>query len=336
MRTLIEICLTICEWIQERNIQRAARKAARECDRKTILTFLSQGAVAGAFGAFVMEACGVISYASGYNIIALGGMPIYLAIGALFGSMTAVFVWLPSVLMKRRLPLVVRAIIGMVVVALLVFAAFYFLTDKRELNQLSFAWWAGLSCAMGLPVGFMTGSRVRPLRTIIFGVGRRRARRHFGSWLSIPSGFLLRAGNVFGLLEALMVLALWISNRRVDRDWFPVREHLPLIVVAILYFVISTYFSFKFLRKVFLLPTSIVLNSPLVISIVKLRELGGEDATVVAYLLLGLICLWKVYVFGRLITPEPNRGAVNSVGAIGGSDIITPRFECSVQVYVEN
>jgi hypothetical protein len=330
MRILIEICLTICEWIQERNIQRAARKAAWECEKKSFLTFLSQGAVGGAFGLFLQSAYGVISYPSGYNIISLGGMPIYLAMGALLGSFTAAFVWLPCALLKRRLPFVARTIIAVTVVILVTFAFFYYVADEREMAQLSLHWYLGFSCVVGVPVGFMTGSRVRPLRTIAFGVGRHSTRRHFGNWLSVPSGFLLRAGNVFCLLEALMVLALWISNRGVDRDWFPTREHLPLIVFAILYFGISTYFSFKSPRKLFLLPTSIVLNLPLVISILKLRDLGGEDATVVAYLLLGLICLWKVYVFGRLITPEPNRGVVNSVGTIGGAHSITPRFECGV------
>ena len=42
MRILIEICLTVCEWIQERNIQRVARKAARECEEKSILELVAE------------------------------------------------------------------------------------------------------------------------------------------------------------------------------------------------------------------------------------------------------------------------------------------------------
>lgn len=328
MRILLELFLSVCEWIQETNIQRAARKAAREYEKKTILTFLSQAAVGGVLALIVQVAYAIIANPSGYNIIMVGGLPIYSIGGAAAGAFTGVFIWLleaslnrlrlatskktpahasdiSRVLLNRIFRFVARTIIGMVVVPSLLFA-FYYLRDKRELAQLSYSWWLGFSCTMGLIIGLMTGSSIGPCRTLIFGVEGWPVRHNFGNWLSIPVGFLLRALSVLGLLEALMVMALWISNRRVDTDWFPVQEQLPGVLCAILYFAASTYLSFKTPRKPFLLLTVIFLNLPLVPWIANLG-LGEENSVFLAYTLAGFICLWTLYTLGRLIAPESGR-----------------------------
>jgi hypothetical protein len=354
MRILIEICLTVCEWVQEMSIQRSARKAAREFEKKTFLTFLSQGAVGGVLGFFVLIAYSVIANPSGYNFILLVGLPIYSFGGAAYGAVAGVFIWLleasfnrlrfadrvnppanpggaGTAFLNRTLRFVARTITGMLVMPSLMFA-FYYLVDKRDLEQLSYSRWLGFSCTMGLLVALTTGSSIGPCRTIIFGAEGRRARRNFGSWLSIPVGFLLRALSIFGLLEALMTLALWISNGRVGWLWFPTREHLPTIILVVLYFAISTYFSFRSPRKVFLLPAAIVLNLPLAALIVNLRRIGTVDSNILAYLLVGFICLWSVYVLGRLIAPESARRVVNSWSGTADVRKVSPRGACQVQL----
>jgi hypothetical protein len=352
MRILLEIFLTVCEWVQEWNIQRSARKAAREYEKKTILTFLSQAAVGGALALIVQVAYSIIANPSGYNIIMVGGLPIYSIGGAAAGAFTGVFIWLleaslnrlrfttrknPSanasttrlVLLNRTFRFVGRTIIGMVVMPSLLFA-FYYVMEKRELAQLSYSWWLGFSCTMGLAIGLVTGSSIRPCRTLIFGVEGRPVRSNFGNWLSIPFGFLLRALSVLGLLEALMVMALWISNRRVNTDWFPVREQLPAVVCAILYFAASTYFSFKTPRKPFLLLTAIFLNLPLVPWIANLG-LGEGDSAFMAYSLAVFICLWALYTLGRLIAPESG-WRVGDSGSETAAGRVTHGGECSVHL----
>lgn len=351
MRILLETCLTVCEWIQETNIQRAARKAAREYEKKTILTFLSQAAVGGALALIVQVACSIIANPSGYNIIMVGGLPIYSIGGAAAGAFTGVFIWLleaslnrlrfatskktpaPAsdivrVLLNRTFRLMARTIIGMVVVPSLLFA-FYYVMEKRELEQMSYSRWFGFSCTMGLLIGLMTGSSIRPCRTMIFGVEGRPVRQNFGTWISIPFGFLLRALSVFGLLEALMVMALWISNSRVDRDWFPIQEQLPGVLCAILYFAASTYLSVKTPRKSFLLLTAIFLNLPLVPWIASLG-LGTGDSVFLAYSLAVFICLWAIYTLGCLIAPESGSRVVNSYNEYRSARVLHGG-ECSVQ-----
>src|ERR1044072_10036623 len=97
MRIFIEICLTICEWIQEKNIQRAARKAAAECERKTIWTYLSQGAAGGMVGCFLMSAVSAVFYPAGYySFLYLVVLPLQLAFGAILGSIIGGVICLTS------------------------------------------------------------------------------------------------------------------------------------------------------------------------------------------------------------------------------------------------
>ena len=153
MQILLEIFLSVCEWIQETNIQRSARKAAREYEKKTILTFLSQAAVGGALALIVQVAYAVIANPSGYNIIMVGGLPIYSIGGAAAGAFTGIFIWLleaslnrlrfanskkpPAhasdigmVLLDRTFRFAARTIIGMVVMPSLLLA-FYYVMEKR-------------------------------------------------------------------------------------------------------------------------------------------------------------------------------------------------------------
>src|SRR5258705_6418027 len=102
MRILIEICLTICEWIQERNIRRAARKAARECEKKSILTYLSQGAVGGIVGYFLLVAASIVLQPRGYSFIFFFVLPIFLAFGAVFGFISPRFFLFAGKLFKRK------------------------------------------------------------------------------------------------------------------------------------------------------------------------------------------------------------------------------------------
>lgn len=331
MRILIEICLTVCEWLQERGIQRSARKAARECEKKTILTFLSQGAVGGMVGYFVITTFFVIHQPTGYNFVYLVALPVILMFGSTIGAVAGVFVWLPGVVLKRRLGFVARA--GMATAAVLAQGyAFSFVTGLEESDQWSLAWVIACLCAISLPVAIVTASGIKPCRLLALGSGQRKGRHNIGSWLAVPFGFLLRVASIFGLLEALMVLALWISARTVDwLDW-PAREELPAIGLAILYFAVSAFLSLRSPRKFVLLPMAILLNLPLVGLMEHSRGIDMSFANEVQYTFMGFICLWVVYVLGRLIAPESARIFVNFPSQTAAADTATRIGPCQVQL----
>ena len=185
---------------------------------------------------------------------------------------------------------------------------------------------------MSLPVALMTGSRLRPGRMIVLGAGPRSTRHNFGSWLSIPVGFLLRVASTFGLLEALMTLVVWISNGREDWSWSPSRETLPAIALAVLYFGASTYFSIRTPRKFFLLPIAILVNLPFAFLTRDLRRSESLDSVFLAYTFLVFICLWMVYTLGRLIAPESAPCIVSSLSTAEEAQKALLSGDCKVLV----
>jgi len=303
MRILIEICLTICEWVQERNIRRAARKAARECERKSILTFLSQGAVGGMVGYFLIIVFYLALQPSGYSFVFFFVLPLILTFGAVLGAITASFVWLTAKLLKRRPGFVARSAVVLAITMLLGVALSYWTSESSSV-QLSLLGKVGLVCALDLPIVLMTGSGIRPCHLIFLGAGPRSKRHNFGSWLAFPAGALLRVASIFALFESVVALAIWISWRTSEGVDLPASERLPEIALAVIYFATSTYFSIRTPRKLALSPTVILLNVPLALLIVNQQRIATPYSEFLVYSFAGIIGLWAVYTLGRLIAPE--------------------------------
>jgi hypothetical protein len=331
MRTLIEICLTICQWIQERNIRRAARKAARECERKSILTFLSQGAVGGVVGYFLILAVIIVLQPSGYSFLFFVLLPLFLAFGAIFGSIAAGFVWLAAGLLKRRPGFVARSAIVLGITTLLSVALSYW-TSEVPSEQWTLLWKVGFVCTLDLPIVLMTGSGIRPCHLIFLGAGPRSKRHNFGSWLAFPAGALLRVASIFALFESVVALAIWISAAASEWVDLPAREPVLEIALAVIYFATSTYFSIRTPRKLVLLPTAILLNVPLAFLIVSQRRSGTPYSEFLVYTFAAYIGLWAVYTLGRLIAPEPSSKLFKSSPANGHVHRAMPAEDFLVQL----
>ena len=315
MRILIEICLTICEWIQERNIQRAARKAAAECERKTILTYLSQGAAGGMIGFFLVAVFIVALHPAGYySFLYLVVLPAQLAFGAIWGSITGGFAWLLAKLLKRRPGFAARSAIVFGITSLLSVAVSYWTSEStgEPDQQWSLLLVIGLVCALDLPIVLMTGSRIRPGHLIFLGAGLRNKRNNVGSWLAFPVGALLRVASIFALFESVLVLVILISE--LSSEWFGpmVREHLPEVALAVVYFAASTYLSIRTPSKFVLLPAALLLNVPLAFLIVSPQQSGSSYSEYLVYFFAAFIGLWAIYTLGRLIAPESPSPRINS------------------------
>jgi hypothetical protein len=238
------------------------------------------------------------------------------------------FVWLPGVLLKRRLGFAARAVITVGSIWLLGIAFSYWVS-AQEPNELSMSWLIGSAFAVNLPIVLITGSVIRPGRLLVFGAGGRLARRRFRHWLVIPPGFLLRATSIFAMLEAFLALAVWISVRTSPWSDVSGRDALPAIVLAITYFVASSYLSLKTPRKMFLLPLAIALNVPAVILMISEKQVGTADSQFLAYSYFGFICLWTVYTFGCLIAPVAESRAAR---LINGTFILKKTHNATVMV----
>ena len=326
MRHLIEIGLTVAEWIEDTRGRLAAPAQPGEIETKSILTFLSQGAVGGAIGYFLMLFCFLNIHPSSWSLIYVFVVPMLLLLGVILGIVPAVFVWLASVLLKRKLEFVARSVV--IGVTALLGVCFAYLLDLPEPPPLS--WAVALAYVLELPVVLMTGSSLRPCHLLFLGAGPRTARHNFGSWISFPTGFLLRIVSIFGIFETLMILALWISVPPGEWWEFSGPEHVAAIVLAFFYFPTSLYFSLKTPRKSLLLPAVIILNLPVAAWIVQLTKIATEASTFLSYFLLALICLWAAYTFGCLITPAPVQPAIKSWRETMAQRIL-PTNVCQVQ-----
>ena len=296
MQYLFKICLTLAEWIED---VRGSSLAQRETERKTILTFFSQSAMGGMIGYFFVMVVVALS-AHDFSPFLLVLLPVFLVFGAVWGALVGFFIWLPGALLKRRIGFAGRAASAIGGMSLLGAVAYWW--EAQPSTDIS-PWLIGFLSAVYLPIIVLTGSGIRPVRALLFGAGGRSERRRYRSWLAIPSGFLLRATSIFALSESLLALAFWISARMSPSSNDSGYDEATTIVLAITYFVSSTYFSLKTPRKTFLLPIAITLNVPAVFLMITERQVGTSDSDFLAYSYLGFICVWIVYTVGCLLAP---------------------------------
>jgi len=308
MRYLFEIYVTAWEWIQDKRGAAAARKAQQKQDSKTIWTFLSQGAVGGAIGYFLLLLCVLGVYQSSWSLLHFFTLPIMLFLGASLGAVVAGFVWLASVLLKRKLGFVARAFL-VTGVSLL----FFYLLDLPPTEQ-PLALTVGLACVLELPIVLLTGSSISPSHLLFLGAAERSARQDFRSWLSYVVGFLLRVVSIFGMFETALLLALCIFATPEASLELASPEVVVAIVLAVFYFPISVYLSFRTPRKGLVLPTVFFLNVPLVAWILRLANVATEASVFLVYALLALLCLWAAYAVAIMIAPAPIHPAIKSWG----------------------
>ena len=303
MRYLLNIYLTGWEWLQDRSGKAATVQEHWKAEKKQLRTFLSQGAVGGAFAYFLVMVGFVMARPSGWNSIYLAALPFMLVFGAALGMFAATFVWLCSVLIGRKPNFIARAFPVVGSLTLLGFVSSYLKADT-PLTNLPTSWGVGIAGSVYLLIVLMTGSKIRPGHLLFLGGGVPIVRGGLGSWLAFSAGVFLRALSIFGLLEALMFLALWISSRLVGWVEFFPPEDLPPTIVAVLYFVFSSLLSIRTPSKFALLPLAILLNLPLVGLISYLIQLGSTDSYFLSGLLMSVLGLWAIYTLGRLIATE--------------------------------
>jgi hypothetical protein len=179
---------------------------------------------------------------------------------------------------------------------------------------------------VGLAVGLATGSLIRPWRLIAFGAGGRYDDHNSGNWLATPFGFFLRAASVLGLFEALIALAAWVADSSRPTPYAP-PEHLTAIIMVVLYFAASSYFSLRPPRKVFLPAIFLLLNLPMVGLIGFLLPVRLLPDLTVTCVSLAMIGLWVIYTVGRVLAPQSFQRVVLDSGreAVATKPVIVRR-----------
>lgn len=335
MRHLINLYVSSWEWFEDRRGRAAALELQREPETKKVWTFLSQGAVGCGLGYFILVAGYAIYAPDNFNLFFCIVLPFVLMLGAVWGSFAGFFVWLAGAIFKRRLNAVHRTLV--IVGSLMLFSqgvsylinAYLknaYLMNGGTVENFSLIWTVGLWGAVCGPIVWATGSKIRPGHLMLLGAGDHRKRYNLGDWLACPAGFFLRAVSILGFIESLLFTVLWVGARTADNVSYPAPEHLPPIIIAILYFFLSTYFSFATPRKAYLLATAIVVNLPLLMLLGYLRRFTSDDSWFLSYMLIALIGLWAMYTLGRLIAPEPTSQEIDLRTNFGDLNKTSPHW----------
>ena len=261
-------------------------------------THLVQGWTANAIVTYVLM-LGVLLW-KGTREIAV----IYLIVGAIYPFITGALgafvgggIWLAGFLIERQLRILWRALVGVLLpigLAVLLGLAFDFIRDLKTLGG------AALSLLiLNLPAALMAGSRLNPLRSVIFGLDQLTFRSPFGRAFSFPPALLLRVGSIFGLLEALLYLACLPSSALAN--WGTTDRDFAAAMVAVAYFTVTAIVSLSLPQKRIVTIVGLLVNTPLVIWAIDSQRYVATTSRLLAFVVWIFVFLWVLFAVGRLV-----------------------------------
>ena len=283
--------------------------------KKTILTFLSQGAAGGAGASFLWLIFLILYQPGFYNFLYLSILPVMLLIGLVYGAINGSAIWLVGRLSQRALGWWIRCFVSIAstsIVGLVVNLCWKFFVGQESiveqhlyLPELVFGF------VFSVIIGLLAGSEIDAGRILVFGAGQTTLRPTPENWFSFFSHLLMRIGSLFCLLESLLFVAYLLSVAFSPWGSFTNDETRNAFIgtlLAILYFTGSVYVSFTSPRKPILIAVGLLLNVPLVIWLLRPADPVNLDSNFLELLSLVFISFWLLAIVGRLITPNQAQG----------------------------
>jgi hypothetical protein len=252
---------------------------------------LSQGAAVGAFLGFLAPVGGMLSYPeNGYNFLLMGYLPLILAYGIGFGVCEGVLIWGCTYLVGHRLNVVLRAVIGIVVLAILIIVYNLVFAEPsppppENGSGSNYLLLIGIYIAHGVLFGLVTGSRFRPIDELLRGTSPPQ---HLV--LTGISGFALRVFVIFSLMESVLNLILSLQGWRFSRIEF------TFAVIALSHFMAAAVIVFVRMPFWLLLPLGLIVNFPIVAFITDVLQ---DDWVLFRYLTYFNLALWAIFLLSR-------------------------------------
>jgi hypothetical protein len=290
--------------------------------KKTILTFLSQGAAAGAASNFLWLLFLVSYQPNFYNFLFLSYLPFALATGAIIGALFGTIVWSARKLLKQELKWWARWLLA--VGWYLIFAVYSaineFVTQNQDYdgqqqviqNAPFHSHLLAYAIVSATLASFLVGSKINVGRILVFGAGKTTLPFAQVNSFSFVAHLLLRIGSLCGLLASLFLVAYlgsMISAPWGSFDDAVVNETLIESLIGVLYFTGSMYASTANPRWSRLIAIALTWNLPLAIWILRPPDHGMADVDFVGVTGWVFICLWTLVVVGRLLPPDETRMA---------------------------
>lgn len=258
--------------------------------------FLWQGATVGALLAFLWPVAGLLSTSPYYGYLFVNALPWVLAAGIGFGVLEGILIWACTYLTGHRLHALVRAVIGVVVLALLLIAWDFVFSEPspydKEVSAARYLLNIGIYSSCGVIFGLVIGSRFDPLQELIRGTTPPR-----WSVLAAITGFALRIAVIFFLMLTVLIL-VWMLEGRAGR------KELTFSVIAVSHFIAAAVIVFARMPFWLLLPLAIIVNFP---TAVVVTDVLTEDESNSRALVLVYLHLWAAFLFSRMSVPKKPR-----------------------------
>lgn len=271
--------------------------------KRGIGTYLAQGAAANAVAAYLLL-LGLVLYAPNSEIdsetVILIVLPAYLLVAGIVGAVIASMFWLASILISRRLGILVHAAVGILLPGLIVVRSTYSIESGFDLNELMIL--AIPALVLSLPAALLSGSNFNPLRSVVFGLDPAASDRDFAHGFSFPPALLLRVGSLLGLMEALLYLASLPSSALAN--WDMSDPSFVKTIVAVLYFAVTALVSFDLPRKSVVVAAAVLANTPLAIWAMDPQLFTTMSSGFLAFTVWVFMYVWVLFVVGRMLCAE--------------------------------
>lgn len=256
--------------------------------------YLSQGAAVGVFVGFLHPVFGMLSHPeNGYNFLLMAYLPLMLLFGSAFGVLEGVMIWVCSYLVGHRLHAVLRAIVGVVTLALLLIAYDFLFAEpapyREDVSAMDYLVLYGVYAGYGVLFGLVIGSRFDPVAELLRGTSPPQ-------WLALTgiTGLALRVFVIFCLMESVLNM-IWTVQR--DRNL----TEFSFGVIALCHFIAAVVIIFARMPFWLLLPLALIINFPIVALITDVLR---EEHFPIRYLSIGYLSLWAAFLLTRLRVPE--------------------------------
>jgi hypothetical protein len=263
-------------------------------------TFFFQGLAGGTLGSFifvVMIALLVQEQPRANWVIPL--TPVYMILGAVVGVVLAALLWGTY----RITGLQIRALTRVAVTTILIGLISGFIYYKANItDNVDFAIGVAIAWFTLMPVALLVGSRVKPWEFFTFGSIATSNGNRIGS-RSVPATLGTLTLRFLSIYAAVVWILTFVCVRYVQTPFIATEL---LFTVPLLYFLVTTYLTFRSPRKLVLLLTGIGLNLPTAFLFYMSHqinfkdELWGEEIPWLVNMSGKFLIAWVIFLVARM------------------------------------
>ena len=264
-----------------------------KADLPSIVTFLSQGATAGALLGFIWPVTGMLlNPGFPYSFLWMGALWSCLGAGALFGLCEAIVLWAGSFGLGHRIHPIIRAVLGPVILVFFIKTYIYLFVEpspyRHEVSTTHYLFTVAAYAGCGMVLGLVIGSRIRPIYELIRGAASEQL-----PVMNALTGLVLRPIVICALMMSTLILIL---NTQANHH----QSEFMMSILAVSHFALAVTIAFVRMPFWLLLPLSLAINFPVAVLITDVLQPDQffERVVVLVYL-----TLWVVFLTCRVTIP---------------------------------